>query len=321
MSIVFRNELRDAADPAARRVELEAEYREKFANPFKAAELGYIDEVIKPEETRSQDHPVARDAGEQARHQSAEEARQHPALRGPSDVQEGPDRQSRRDRGARDARLPRDGHQDGRRLLRRRPRRAARALRRRGVLHRPAARARVVPDRRAHRRGREAGRRRGDPPGLRLPLRARRVRRPVREGRRRLHRPARRGDALDGRQGHRAADDGARRRSDRAGHHRAAHRRGDRALGARRRSARDDQGGGRRRRQGHAARQERVGADRARSPARAPRRRAPSATTRSTSRSSSRSRATSRSRSSPTRTATASISSSASARSSAATRR
>jgi propionyl-CoA carboxylase beta chain len=53
VSIVFRNELRDAADPAARRVELEAEYREKFANPFKAAELGYIDEVIKPEETRS----------------------------------------------------------------------------------------------------------------------------------------------------------------------------------------------------------------------------------------------------------------------------
>jgi len=53
VNIVFRNELRDAADPAARRVELEAEYREKFANPFKAAELGYIDEVIKPEETRS----------------------------------------------------------------------------------------------------------------------------------------------------------------------------------------------------------------------------------------------------------------------------
>jgi propionyl-CoA carboxylase beta chain len=52
VNIVFRNELRDAADPAARRVELEADYRETFANPFKAAELGYIDEVIKPEETR-----------------------------------------------------------------------------------------------------------------------------------------------------------------------------------------------------------------------------------------------------------------------------
>ena len=52
VSIVFRKELLDAKDPAAKRVELEADYREKFANPFKAAELGYIDEVIKPEETR-----------------------------------------------------------------------------------------------------------------------------------------------------------------------------------------------------------------------------------------------------------------------------
>jgi len=52
VNIVFRKELQEAADPAARRVELEADYREKFANPFKAAELGYIDEVIKPEETR-----------------------------------------------------------------------------------------------------------------------------------------------------------------------------------------------------------------------------------------------------------------------------
>ena len=39
-------------DAAAKRAELEADYRENFANPFKAAELGYIDEVIRPEETR-----------------------------------------------------------------------------------------------------------------------------------------------------------------------------------------------------------------------------------------------------------------------------
>jgi propionyl-CoA carboxylase beta chain len=52
VSIVFRKELLEAEDSAARRVELEADYREKFANPFKAAELGYIDEVIRPEETR-----------------------------------------------------------------------------------------------------------------------------------------------------------------------------------------------------------------------------------------------------------------------------
>ncbi|MDJ0850190.1 MAG: acyl-CoA carboxylase subunit beta [Myxococcota bacterium] len=52
VNIVFRNELKDTSDPEARRKELEADYRENFANPYKAAELGYIDEVIRPEETR-----------------------------------------------------------------------------------------------------------------------------------------------------------------------------------------------------------------------------------------------------------------------------
>jgi propionyl-CoA carboxylase beta chain len=52
VNIVFRNELKEASDPDARRKELEDDYRENFANPYKAAELGYIDEVIRPEETR-----------------------------------------------------------------------------------------------------------------------------------------------------------------------------------------------------------------------------------------------------------------------------
>ena len=52
VNIVFRNELKNAKDPDSRRKELEEEYRENFANPYKAAELGYIDEVIRPEETR-----------------------------------------------------------------------------------------------------------------------------------------------------------------------------------------------------------------------------------------------------------------------------
>jgi propionyl-CoA carboxylase beta chain len=52
VNIVFRNELKKAKDPESRRAELEADYRENFANPFKAAELGYIDDVIRPEETR-----------------------------------------------------------------------------------------------------------------------------------------------------------------------------------------------------------------------------------------------------------------------------
>jgi propionyl-CoA carboxylase beta chain len=52
VSIIFRNELAKAPDAAAERARLVGEYREKFANPFKAAELGYIDEVIRPEQTR-----------------------------------------------------------------------------------------------------------------------------------------------------------------------------------------------------------------------------------------------------------------------------
>jgi propionyl-CoA carboxylase beta chain len=52
VNIVFRNELQNAKDADAERARLVAEYREKFANPYKAAELGYIDEVIRPEQTR-----------------------------------------------------------------------------------------------------------------------------------------------------------------------------------------------------------------------------------------------------------------------------
>ena len=52
VNIIFRNELAKAPDQAAERARLVADYREKFANPFKAAELGYIDEVIRPEQTR-----------------------------------------------------------------------------------------------------------------------------------------------------------------------------------------------------------------------------------------------------------------------------
>jgi len=52
VNIVFRNELKAAEDPDAAKEELVQRYRESFANPYKAAELGYIDDVIKPEETR-----------------------------------------------------------------------------------------------------------------------------------------------------------------------------------------------------------------------------------------------------------------------------
>ena len=52
VNVIFRKEISSAADPAAERARLTAEYRERFANPYRAAELGYVDEVLKPEETR-----------------------------------------------------------------------------------------------------------------------------------------------------------------------------------------------------------------------------------------------------------------------------
>jgi len=52
VNIIFRKEIAEAADPVARKAELVAMYREKFANPYVAAEWGYIDDVIEPKETR-----------------------------------------------------------------------------------------------------------------------------------------------------------------------------------------------------------------------------------------------------------------------------
>jgi len=47
-------ELTSDADPAGRRRELVSEYTERFANPYIAAERGYIDDVIEPGRTRSE---------------------------------------------------------------------------------------------------------------------------------------------------------------------------------------------------------------------------------------------------------------------------
>ena len=52
VNIIFRNAIKDAPDQDAERTRLVDEYRETFANPFKAAELGYIDEIILPADTR-----------------------------------------------------------------------------------------------------------------------------------------------------------------------------------------------------------------------------------------------------------------------------
>lgn len=50
--IIFRKEIEEAEDPQLKLSEKEAEYAEKFANPFEAARRGFIDEVIMPRDTR-----------------------------------------------------------------------------------------------------------------------------------------------------------------------------------------------------------------------------------------------------------------------------
>jgi acetyl-CoA carboxylase carboxyltransferase component len=52
VEILYRRELQTAADPIARRNELAEEYTERFANPYVAAERGFVDDVIDPAETR-----------------------------------------------------------------------------------------------------------------------------------------------------------------------------------------------------------------------------------------------------------------------------
>jgi propionyl-CoA carboxylase beta chain len=52
VNIVFRRELAGSDDADATRKRLAEEYRALFASPYKAAELGFIDQVIRPEETR-----------------------------------------------------------------------------------------------------------------------------------------------------------------------------------------------------------------------------------------------------------------------------
>jgi acetyl-CoA carboxylase carboxyltransferase component len=52
VGIVYKRELDSAPDPEKRRAELVEEYSERYANPYIAAERGYIDDVIDPSDTR-----------------------------------------------------------------------------------------------------------------------------------------------------------------------------------------------------------------------------------------------------------------------------
>jgi acetyl-CoA carboxylase carboxyltransferase component len=52
VNVIFRRDIQDAKDPAAKRSELIGEYEDAFSNPFVAAERGYVDDVIEPADTR-----------------------------------------------------------------------------------------------------------------------------------------------------------------------------------------------------------------------------------------------------------------------------
>ena len=80
VNIVFRRELEQADDPDERRAELVEEYAERFANPYTAAERGYVDDVIAPApHPRGPDHG-ARGQPHEARIGAGAKARQHPAV-------------------------------------------------------------------------------------------------------------------------------------------------------------------------------------------------------------------------------------------------
>ena len=51
-NILYGRQIRESADPEAKRAELTAQYQEEYLNPYEAAKAGFIDEVIEPAETR-----------------------------------------------------------------------------------------------------------------------------------------------------------------------------------------------------------------------------------------------------------------------------
>ncbi len=82
VNIIFRAELAASERPQERRDELIADYRQRFANPYSAAERGYIDDVIEPRRTATGADRGAPRRRDQARAPPVSQTRQHPSLTG-----------------------------------------------------------------------------------------------------------------------------------------------------------------------------------------------------------------------------------------------
>ena len=83
VNILYRREMDHASDPAALREEKTREYRDKFANPYVAAERGYIDEVIEPRDTRKKLIQALEILATKRDQNPPEEAREHPPMTPP----------------------------------------------------------------------------------------------------------------------------------------------------------------------------------------------------------------------------------------------
>ena len=86
VNIIFRKEIETADEPEARRAELIDEYTDRFANPYIAAERGYVDDVIDPRETRHRARALAQHAAHEAGAAPAAQAREHAAVAAPTQV-------------------------------------------------------------------------------------------------------------------------------------------------------------------------------------------------------------------------------------------
>src|SRR5262249_27765961 len=84
VNVLYRRELAQAGDPEALRAQKVAEFREKFANPYVAADRGFVDEVIEPRHTRRKliaGLEMTRSKRQQPHHNPAAKAREHPAVK------------------------------------------------------------------------------------------------------------------------------------------------------------------------------------------------------------------------------------------------